>query len=601
MNQDLELLRKFVRTGDETAFARIMEEQSGLVFHTALRRLNGDYALAQDATQTVFVDLVKKAESLPTDTILAGWLHRQTIYVTSKQVRTEDRRRVREQTVGEDGDQVEEPGHLWREIKSLVDRAINQLGETEQNLVLLRYWNGMGLREAGKAIGLSENAAQKRLARAVEKLRSSLSRYGITGSVATLTLALSENAMATVPPSVISSVSGVALAAKASGSSSFVGALNPLDWLIGLKAKPVIATALSLMAISLGTTGFVAGRTAAQRHHTATHWQGAVDQAAADIATKADSPVARIESPNTVDSSSTNEPPGIRAPLTVREIVQQAAVNFRTRIASHNARALAYINLSKLSPEQVDEAIRELEQYRGESKVFDGIGPILTGLLARRDPSGAYEFACTNFNGHARGLAVVNVIRAWGKKNPPEAWKWYHDVTASGELPIRQDTWRSAANNIFTEWTSADPVAAFSQLEGLSVTAERAVLSGIADAALGSPRRGEILELISQMPDERLKRRVAQDLAGDWGRLNPHEASAWAATLKFEDPTAHLEVLGEVAEEWFVNDPHEAAKWLLANTPAPLKQKVTGLIGQAFMRLETEKGGSSNKRTPPRP
>ena len=65
----------------EPAFRRLVEEHGGLVHQTALRRLNGDHAVAQDAAQTAFADLAQKAASLPDDTIVPAWLYRQTCFM----------------------------------------------------------------------------------------------------------------------------------------------------------------------------------------------------------------------------------------------------------------------------------------------------------------------------------------------------------------------------------------------------------------------------------------------------------------------------------------------------------------------------------------
>jgi DNA-directed RNA polymerase specialized sigma24 family protein len=48
--------------------------------------------------QTVFIDLARKAGSLPGDVGLAGWLHHHTCYTAATAVRTERRRQTREQT-----------------------------------------------------------------------------------------------------------------------------------------------------------------------------------------------------------------------------------------------------------------------------------------------------------------------------------------------------------------------------------------------------------------------------------------------------------------------------------------------------------------------
>ncbi len=65
------------------------------------------------------------------------------------------------------------------ELLAEIDAAIAQLGDTDRSAIMLRYMQSMPLAKVGNAIGLSESAAAKRVTRALQKLRSLLSRRGI--------------------------------------------------------------------------------------------------------------------------------------------------------------------------------------------------------------------------------------------------------------------------------------------------------------------------------------------------------------------------------------------------------------------------------------
>lgn len=579
MNDEFKKLQSALKDRDEAAFRRTVDEHGGLVYQTALRRLNGDHALAQDAAQTAFSDLALKAADLPDDTIVPAWLYRQTCFITAKQVRTEERRRQREaESAKNDHKEIEDPGHLWNEIKSLVDSAIANLGELDRTLLVLRFWNGKSFREAGEAAGISENAAQKRITRAFESMRGYLTKYGITGSVATLTLALSNNASAAAPAGLTSAITAKALT---SSTPSTWALLNPTDWFIGLKAKPIVATGLSLMAIALGTTGFVAGRKAATMHHSANAWRDAVNEAAS----ASDAPSQRAAIVSTNSTVITNQANASRRGMTVPELVAHAAAAFRSGTTRSESWALAYVALRNLQPSQIDEALDELERYRHEKEMFDELGPILTGILARTDHARAIEYAEDNFTGPAYANALREAIREWAKKDPPEVWAWFNAITEAGDFPVSQLHWRGQANDIFAEWTAADPAAAFAELANVTTSQQRSALSGVSKAALGSARRDEIVGFINQMPDERQKRRLACDLGGDWAKLDPAAAADWAKTLTFKNPAAHLEVLAEIAEEWFPTDPHNAGKWLISSSPEPLRAQVTEMVAEAFTKL----------------
>jgi RNA polymerase sigma factor (sigma-70 family) len=579
MRPDFKKLQSRLAAADESAFRQLVDEHGGLVYQTALRRLNGDHALAQDAAQNVFVELNRKAGDLPNDTNLPAWLYRQTCFVTGKQVRTEERRRLREAAASESVPaEIEEPGHLWNEIKLLIDSAIGSLGENDRNLLLLRFWGGKSLREAGEAEGISENAAQKRITRAFDSLRTYLTRYGVTGSAATLTLAFGSNASAAVPAGYVDTIATAAMAAKA---PSLLDALNPMDWFVGLKTKPVLATGISLLAISLGTTGFVAGRKAAQSHKSAVAWQHAVDQTAAAVQREESAPSVT----NAVKAQIGNEFSPPRREPTIRELVAKAAEYFRNDSSGPENSALAFVATRGIPLEKISAAVAELNNYRGEKEVFENLGPIFAGLLAKSDVTAAIKYAEENFTGTVYGGALREIIREWAHREPKSVWSWYNEISDSGELPMQQTWWSSQANDIFSEMTAQDPAAAFAELKNISLSQKRGAYSGITKAALGSDKRSEILDLLNQLPNERQKLRIARDLAGDWAKLNPTEAADWAATLSFENPAAHLEVLGEVAEDWAITDPHAAGKWLIANAPEPMRAQITEIVKQAFTRL----------------
>lgn len=75
--------------------------------------------------------------------------------------------------------QVTQPDDVWERVAPALDDAISQLGEVERGAVLLHYFQNKRLREVGLALGLSEDAAQKRVTRAIGKLRRIFLKRGI--------------------------------------------------------------------------------------------------------------------------------------------------------------------------------------------------------------------------------------------------------------------------------------------------------------------------------------------------------------------------------------------------------------------------------------
>ena len=72
----------------------------------------------------------------------------------------------------------------WQELSPLLDEAMAQLRDKDRDALVLRYFENKSLREVGDALGLQERAAQKRVARGLEKLHAFFARRGIASTTA---------------------------------------------------------------------------------------------------------------------------------------------------------------------------------------------------------------------------------------------------------------------------------------------------------------------------------------------------------------------------------------------------------------------------------
>ncbi len=215
---DSELLEQFVRTRSEEAFNSIVRGHIDLVYSTALRLVRSPQ-LAEDVAQSVFLDLSRSADKLKSDTILTAWLYRVTHRTAIDTIRTESRRQQREQIAVELAD-MKSPDPQWYEIEPLLEDAMQSLNEQDRASILLRYFQNKSLREVGQALGTSDDTAQKRVSRAVDRLREFFSKKGVTiGSTGFIVL-LSTNAVQSAPAGLSSAIvsSGLAVALKASGT-----------------------------------------------------------------------------------------------------------------------------------------------------------------------------------------------------------------------------------------------------------------------------------------------------------------------------------------------------------------------------------------------
>ncbi len=214
MKDDADLLRRYVEDRSEDAFTELVRRHLGLVYATALRRVGGDTHLAEDVAQKVFADLARKAATLRDHATLGGWLYVSTQVAAAAVVRSEQRRKTRET-----GAQIMETLSAFNEadpnfdhLRPVLDDALLQLKAGDREAIVLRFLQQRTFADIGTTLRLTEDAARKRVDRALEKLRTLLGRRGIKSTSVTLGLALAASAIPNVPAVLATKVAGQALA-----------------------------------------------------------------------------------------------------------------------------------------------------------------------------------------------------------------------------------------------------------------------------------------------------------------------------------------------------------------------------------------------------
>ena len=122
-------LLAYVRSGDEAAFAKVVEAYSSLVYGTAYRKTR-NVQLAEEITQNVFVLLARKAEQLVSRPNLGGWLHRSTILDSQNLLRSEaaHRRRVERWKEKSDLSSEQDIEIFFEGVDEALDRFRNPIG-----------------------------------------------------------------------------------------------------------------------------------------------------------------------------------------------------------------------------------------------------------------------------------------------------------------------------------------------------------------------------------------------------------------------------------------------------------------------------------------
>src|SRR6185437_8073679 len=137
---DQQLLRDYAARRTEAAFAELARRYVDFVY-SAARRMVRDAHLAEDVTQSAFAALAQNAGQLAGRAVLAGWLHRTAQNLAANVVRSEVRRRAREQEAAAMNELLESDNDsVWEHIAPQLDDALGELSEADRDALLLRYF-----------------------------------------------------------------------------------------------------------------------------------------------------------------------------------------------------------------------------------------------------------------------------------------------------------------------------------------------------------------------------------------------------------------------------------------------------------------------------
>jgi RNA polymerase sigma factor (sigma-70 family) len=256
--RDMALVREFARHNSEAAFTELVQRHIALVYSVA-RRCTGNDGDAQDVTQAVFIILARKAAGLRERTLLPGWLYETTRFTAARLLRTNVRRQTREQeaymlsTLSE-----ADTADVWEKLSPHLEAAMSKLAESDRALLVLRFYQNKSGPEAAALMGIREDAAHKRLSRALEKLRKFFTKRGVVLSAAVLTAAISANSVQAAPAVLAKAATAVAFAKGATASTSTLtlikGALKVMAW---TKAKTAIVIGVGVLLVAGTTTTLI--------------------------------------------------------------------------------------------------------------------------------------------------------------------------------------------------------------------------------------------------------------------------------------------------------------------------------------------------------
>jgi RNA polymerase sigma factor (sigma-70 family) len=219
-------------------------------------RMLGNEADAADATQEIFLTVLRQLPRYDRRRPFRPWLYRLATNVIRNGIRNSRLRRERETQAAMNAQHRSEGDPLERlELERLVHGQVAKLPEALRSLILLHYYHGLTQEEAAQALSIPRTTARSRIQKALETLRRGLAASGSLAVAVDVESLMKTSAPIPVPPQVTASL--MAIAADAGATAAVTTGIT-----VGgiLMTKQVIAGAVLVGLVCLAA-GYLAGRT----------------------------------------------------------------------------------------------------------------------------------------------------------------------------------------------------------------------------------------------------------------------------------------------------------------------------------------------------
>ena len=173
---DQELMR-LVQAGDLSPASEIYDRYSSRIYNFAYRFLRNSEA-AEDATQEVFVKMLKHASQFHGDAKLSTWLFSITANWCRDYLRKADNKAKEAEEVlyslPAPSEEAPDRNLERRQDEQRIQRALSALTPEQREAILLSRYQGLSYAEIAQISGCSEGAVKTRVFRAMETLKKAL-------------------------------------------------------------------------------------------------------------------------------------------------------------------------------------------------------------------------------------------------------------------------------------------------------------------------------------------------------------------------------------------------------------------------------------------
>ena len=177
-NNDAQLVQRTL-AGDQSAFSTLVQRYQKPV-HTLVWRKIGDFHIAEEITQDIFLSVYKKLQTLKYPNRFAGWLYviaarRCFAWWKKKQIPMKSLDAMSTEELEElayvqyRAEQKDE--EVSEQQREIVKRLLQKLPESERTVVTLHYLGEMSCEDISQFLGVSPNTVKSRLHRARKRLK----------------------------------------------------------------------------------------------------------------------------------------------------------------------------------------------------------------------------------------------------------------------------------------------------------------------------------------------------------------------------------------------------------------------------------------------
>ena len=262
---DGKLLCMFIEQRDEAAFEALVRRHGKMVLGVC-RRLLHQQQDVEDAFQSVFLVLVRKAKSIRPREMVGNWLYgvaRQTA-IRVRSMNAKNRRRERQVKV------IPEPAPTKQEARDdatdMLDQELSRLPDKYRVVIVLCELEGRSRKDVAKHLGWPEGTVSGRLARGRAMLAKRLAKRGLVLSAEAVAVLLSQNAAsASVSPALVSATVKAASVLSASQAATISAKVVAITkgvlmsmWLTKLKTATVAVGMLGAMVLGICSATYYA-------------------------------------------------------------------------------------------------------------------------------------------------------------------------------------------------------------------------------------------------------------------------------------------------------------------------------------------------------